>query len=256
MPAGAALRCRCGRQGPEGGVALRRWVPGSMRSAGYRFGPMQPRSSATVLRSVQQLAIVVLAVLAPLAVAGHVGATPGVDQRGAAARTTTTTRPPSTVAPTTVAPTTAAPTTVAPTTVASTTVAPAPSTPPTAGVSTTTPALQDRANESSQATTRLNRVAIGLIALAAIIAAATVFFWIRTRPDNAGGHRGGRSDSSRSDSSRRGRRGATVIGADGSQQPLVASSVGAPDEDRWTVDPAPQLPSTTEVGHDAGAVDA
>jgi len=217
-----------------------------MRSAGYRFGPMQPRSSATVLRSVQQLAIVVLAVLAPLAVAGHVGATPGVDQRGAAARTTTTTRPPSTVAPTT----------VAPTTVASTTVAPAPSTPPTAGVSTTTPALQDRANESSQATTRLNRVVIGLIALAAIIAAATVFFWIRTRPDNAGGHRGGRSDSSRSDSSRRGRRGATVIGADGSQQPLVASSVGAPDEDRWTVDPAPQLPSTTEVGHDAGAVDA
>ncbi len=246
MSAGAALRHWRRARMPDVGVARQRWVPESLRWAGYRSGPMQPRSPGTARRSVQQLAIVALAIVAPLLAVGHVGAERGSAEqvgveRGGAARTTTTTRAPTTTAPPA---TTVAPTTEAPTTTTSASSSPS-GTPPTAGVSTTTPVLQDRVTESSQATTRLNRVVIGLVALAAIIAAATVFFWIRTRPDKAGRQRG----------SRPGRRGATLVGADGSEQPLIASRLVPPSDDRWAVDPAPQLASSPQVTPDSAGSD-
>ena len=71
-------------------------------------------------------------------------------------------------------PTTAAPTSAAP----ATTVAPSTS---------AAPVLQERVTESDDATTRLNRVVIGLLALAAVITVVTVFFWRRTRPEALAG---------------------------------------------------------------------
>lgn len=77
---------------------------------------------------------------------------------------------------------------------------------------TTVPALEERVTESQAATTRLNRVVIGLILLAVVITAATVYFWIRTRPNRVGStHR---------------RRGATIVAADGSESPVTARDVG------------------------------
>ncbi|MCB9374277.1 MAG: hypothetical protein H6515_00190 [Microthrixaceae bacterium] len=121
--------------------------------------------------------------------------------------------------------------------------APAPTVP-----STTTPALEARATESEQATTRLNRIVIALLVLAAVIAGATVYFWMRTRPDRS--RPTGRSE----------RRGAVLVTADGHEEPLVdpgpAAGLRPPvGEDAWRVRPAPQLGGTpAQVG--AGAAEA
>jgi hypothetical protein len=120
--------------------------------------------------------------------------------------------------------------------------------------STTTPALEDRATESDQATTRLNWVVIGLLALAAVIAVATVFFWYRTRPSRAG--KGAAKGSGRA--GRPARTGAVVVAADGTEQRLVDPGPAAfahgdddedlgprtddPENDPWAVRPAPRLP--------------
>lgn len=132
----------------------------------------------------------------------------------AATAAPTTARPATTAAPTTVRPTTAAPRTTArpatsaprttarpatttteevvqedvailaettvPTTAAPTTAAPATTVAPSTSAA---PVLQERVTESDDATTRLNRVVIALLALAAVITAVTVFFWRRTRPE-------------------------------------------------------------------------
>ncbi|UDY36785.1 hypothetical protein [Dermatobacter hominis] len=120
---------------------------------------------------------------------------------------------------------------------------PATSEPPATTVpSTTTPALEDRVTESDRATTRLNWVVIALLVLAVVIAAATVFFWIRTRPSRAA------ASEERAD--RRSRTGAVVVGADGSEQRLVDPGPAAfaddddldAEDDPWSVRPAPQLP--------------
>lgn len=121
--------------------------------------------------------------------------------------------------------------------------APAPTVP-----STTTPALEARATESEQATTRLNRIVIALLVLAAVIAGATVYFWMRTRPDRS--RSTGRPE----------RRGAVLVTADGHEEPLVdpgpAAGLRPPvGEDAWRVRPAPQLGGTpAQVG--AGAAEA
>lgn len=100
--------------------------------------------------------------------------------------------------------------------------------------STTTPALEARATESQQATTRLNRIVVALLVLAAVIAGVTVFFWRRTRPERDGP---GASPP---------RRGAVLVSADGHEEPLVdpgpAAGLRPPvGEDAWRVRPAPQL---------------
>lgn len=173
--------------------------------------------------------------LMPLHEASAAGAPDGSITPGEApARTTTTTAPPTTAPPTTAAPTTVAPSTAAPTTV------PRPA--------TTVPALERRATESEHATTRLNRVVVGLLGLAVVIAVATVFFWFRTRPTSA---------SRRSS-------GVTVVGSDGTEVSLdealpiislpggatssgsAATAVSNP-EDPWYVAPAPELPRTGQV---------
>jgi hypothetical protein len=111
--------------------------------------------------------------------------------------------------------------------------------PPTTLPSTTTPALEERVTESDRATTRLNRVVIGLLVLAAVIAAATVYFWFRTRPS--------RPSRDAEAPTRRVRTGAVVVRADGSEQPLVDPGPAAlvPEEpgaaDPWAVAPPPQL---------------
>lgn len=121
--------------------------------------------------------------------------------------------------------------------------APAPTVP-----STTTPALEARATESEQATTRLNRIVIALLVLAAVIAGATVYFWMRTRPDRS--RSTGRPE----------RRGAVLVTADGHEEPLLdpgpAAGLRPPvGEDAWRVRPAPQLGGTpAQVG--AGAAEA
>ena len=111
-----------------------------------------------------------LAVLAARAVAAQ--PLRPVPEVAAVRTTTTTTRSEGDVAvtePTTVPPSTAPTTTAPPTTaVPSTTVA---------------TALKDRASDSEEATTRLNRAVIGLLALAALITVVTVVFWRMTRPD-------------------------------------------------------------------------
>ncbi len=196
---------------------------------------MVRRSPHVARRAATWLSIGLVALLGAVLLSAPVGASAG----GHSARMQTTTtepdqeqQPPATEAP----PSTAAPTT------ASTA-----STLPT----TTAPPLEDRATESEDATTRLNRVVLGLIVLAVLIAAATVYFWIRTRPDR--GTSRGRSD--RQSSGRRGpgegrsgRTGAVVISADGTEQPLVDPGPAALADDAWTVQPAPQLPQRTPGG--------
>jgi len=111
--------------------------------------------------------------------------------------------------------------------------------------STTTPALEERVNESDQATTRLNRVVIGLVILAGLIAAATAFFWFRTRPER------GAATSVRP--ARQVRTGAIVIGSDGTEHALVDPGPAAFASDDWVVDPPPRLPAPSEVGRSVPA---
>jgi hypothetical protein len=127
--------------------------------------------------------------------------------------------------------------------------APADETPATTMPSTTTPALEDRATESEQATTRLNWVVIALLILAAVIAAATVYFWFRTRPS--------RSTARADRPGRSARTGAVLVAPDGTEQRLVDPGPASfadvddrdlgplpddPKDDPWAVRPPPQLP--------------
>lgn len=191
---------------------------------------MVRRSPHAARHAATWLSVGLVLLVGAVALSGPVGASVG--GRALPAQTTTTADDESDPPPTEPPPTTAAPTTAAPTTA---------STLPT----TTAPPLEDRATESEDATTRLNRVVLGLIALAVLIAAATVYFWIRTRPDRSGGR--GRAERGsgrrRSGDGRVVRTGAVVISEDGTAQPLVDPGPAALADDAWRVDPAPRLPS-------------
>ena len=115
-----------------------------------------------------------------------------------------------------------APVTSAPTTTAAPVTTVVPST-------TQQPALQQRASESDEATTRLNRVVIALLALAGVITAVTVVFWRMTRPQ------AGRSTGSR----------AYWVDEEGAEVRLPGpddvDAVVVADPGAWSVDPAPVI---------------
>ena len=133
--------------------------------------------------------------------------------------------------------------TTVPTTVATTTVPP----PETTAVPSTSaaPALEERVSESEQATTRLNRVVIGLVALAVVIAIATIVFWRLTRPRAAQAERSAAYwvDDAGAEVPLPGSedvdgdvgRGAVAAGA--------AFGASAPSPDAWSVGPPPTIPT-------------
>jgi hypothetical protein len=117
--------------------------------------------------------------------------------------------------------------------------APVAGAPATTAVPSTTvaPALKERVSDSEAATTRLNRVVIALLALAAVITAATVAFWVMTRPRDQAPAR------------------STAYWVDGdggevalSEDPGVAALA---DPSPWSVDPTAAVPLPVPVLDDA-----
>lgn len=120
--------------------------------------------------------------------------------------------------------------------------------------STTVPALEQRVTESDRATTRLNLVVVALLVLAVIIAAATVVFWVRTRPDRSGPGRPGVVDPDTTATTTTAHEAipvAPVVGTDSSDAGDTTSASADPD-DPWTVAPAPELVRPEPVDPSAG----